>query len=175
MRADAAAPNHETRERTLALCAENARPRDACTPRWDDVGELIDHLLTTIHPTTRAAVKHVRSLAGAHTRLVDFEARLLAQMEEDEVVFERVRQLADARSSRGPFPPPPWGVGAQEQRMRERHAQLHQQAQEMCAIARARGVPQDRVDALVQALATHFHLVSEELLPRACALEPASG
>ena len=98
-------------------------------------------------------------------------------MHDDEVLFRHVRALADARSGRGPFPPPPLStIRAQAQRLREAHAHLHDQLRHVRALARSPEIDtipiRRAIDHLAHALVEQMHLVNNELLPRARDLEP---
>jgi regulator of cell morphogenesis and NO signaling len=153
---------------------------DAPTHVWDDVSSLVEHVVDTCHPATRDAIKHARSVAG-HGALADaldvLERSTLARMYDDEVLFRHVRSLADARAGRGPFPPAPFAtVRSQGQRLRDAHVRLHDDLRRVRAIARSPEVdtvPVRRaIEHLAHALVEQMHLVNNELIPRAKALEP---
>lgn len=147
---------------------------------WDDVASLVDHVVDACHPATRDAILHARSVA-AHGPLANalesLQRSAFALMYDDEVLFRHVRALADARTGRGPFPPPPLStVRAQMQRLREAHAHLHDELRNVRAIARAPEIDtipiRRAVEHLEHALVEQMHLVNNELLPRARDLEP---
>lgn len=150
------------------------------TSPWDDVSSLVDHVVEVCHPATRDAIKHTRSVAGRGPltdALDDLERSALAQMHDDEVLFRHVRALADARSGRGPFPPAPFATTrSQARRLHEAHARLHDDLRRVRAIARSPEVDtipiRRAIDHLVHALVEQLHLVNNELIPRAKALEP---
>jgi regulator of cell morphogenesis and NO signaling len=147
---------------------------------WDDVSSLVDHVVEMCHPATRDAIKHARSVAG-HGALADaldvLERSALARMHDDEVLFRHVRALADARSGRGPFPLGPFAtIRSQGHSLREAHARLHDHLRHVRAIASSPEVDtipiRRAVDHLAHALVEQMHLVNNELIPRAKALEP---
>jgi iron-sulfur cluster repair protein YtfE (RIC family) len=151
--------------------------------QWDDVADLVDDVVGSGHPDTRAAIARVRD-AAAMTQSGDLDAALdqlealsSEQMRAEGALFQRVRALADARSARGPFPEPPFTtIHVHGARIREGHGRIHDQLRHVRAIAHAPGVdslPLRRaLEGLVHAMVSHMHLVNNELLPRAQALEP---
>lgn len=153
---------------------------DAPTQAWDDVSSLVDHVVETCHPATRDAIRHARSVAGRGAladALDALERSVLARISDDEVLFRHVRSLADARSGRGPFPPAPFAaVRSQAHRLREAHARLHDELRRVRAVASspaAESSPARRaIDHLAHTLVEQMHLVNNELIPRAKALEP---
>ncbi len=160
-------------EQQLRDLPENPSP-------WDDVTSLVDHIVEVCHPATRDAIKHARTVAGRGAlseALGDLERSALARMHDDEVLFRHVRALADARSGRGPFPQAPFATTrSQARRLHEAHAHLHDDLRRVRAVARSPEVDtipiRRAIDHLVHALVEQIHLVNNELIPRAKALEP---
>jgi len=156
---------------------------DATGERWDDVGDLVDVILGVGHERTRHAVAEVRAAAprGRHAELDRALDELFAlsgeQMHLEQSLFHHVRALARARAGRGPFPAPPFStMHVHGKRLHEGHKRIHQKLRRVHTLASAPGVdsPAIRraVDALTHAMVRHMHLVNNELLPRARALEP---
>lgn len=150
---------------------------------WDDVADLVDVAVGSGQQCAGAAIAAVRAGAprGANAELdaaVDELAELFAEQTRDEErLFERVRALADARSARGPFPEPPFTtIRLHGKRLGSAYERLHERLRRVRALAYAPDVDsptlRDATAALTHAMVTHMHLVNNELLPRAKALEP---
>lgn len=148
---------------------------------WEDAAELVDYVIHTCHPRTREAIAAARATArdrALREALDELASIASAHMKEEEALFRHVRALADARAGRGPFPAPPFTTArAHGRSLHEGHANIHDKLRRARAIAahaesRDGGELRRAMDALSRAIVAQLHLVNNELLPRASALEP---
>lgn len=169
-------------EHRLRECPETTQPH------WDDVANLIDVIVGSCHVRTRAALAATRAAveqshrSGAAFRaLIEaidaLEKLVIGQMNEEDALFRRVRALAEARASRGPYPAPPFTtVHVHGRRLRAGHTKIHDKLRRVRALAQTPEMDapalRHRVDALSHAIVGQMHLENNELLPRARALEP---
>jgi regulator of cell morphogenesis and NO signaling len=179
-------------------CEGNASLREACAragadaadlerrlsvlpeaPRTCELAELVDHIVTSVHPRTRTALVEARAesaklgLGALGSALTELARVADERMREDEQVLRHVRALAEARAGRGPFPDGPFTtVHTTEHRIREGHARLHDALRKVRHLAHESAVPLPAIDELKSALVDQMHIVNNELLPYARDLEP---